>query len=282
MLLTEIASSCIRSGSALLGLVALAALTGCSAETDVVDEPPVEIVGLGGVSGRILGPNSGAMVAVFAYASDEPECSILEEEGACQLVLCDTPYTDPRPGPFPDAGVITVTAAGSFTLTPDSSGDYDGESSATPVFEAGAPIHAEAAGGEVPAFALDAVAPSPLTLVAPDLGTVPSLDRTEPLTVGWEGASAGEAITSVMASYQLTSGGRARGVVCRAPADAGEVVMPADLLGELGTGDATFFLGSLVVAPTTIEGWQLALSVELVGLQPSHGGGFADGLVTLE
>lgn len=119
-------------------------------------------------------------------------------------------------GTAPNAGVLALTASGTpfGSLTPDAnSGLYPPLNNAT--WSPGQTLAVTAAGATVHAFSGSVVAPTPVTVTSPAVGTFPfpTVSTQSALQVTWQGGSAqtsGQSKTLVVVSNQ----DRSRSVVC--------------------------------------------------------------------
>ncbi|HWQ56216.1 MAG TPA: hypothetical protein VN442_21190 [Bryobacteraceae bacterium] len=108
------------------------------------------------------------------------------------------------PGPFFTAGTWRVASAGGATVTP---------------FDASLPV------------------PPPLRWINRD--SITSIDRSVDQAITWEpdGYSPTDVMTATLTSgaFQVDGTARATGMICRAPASAGRLTLPAELLRDLPT-----------------------------------------------
>lgn len=107
----------------------------------------------------------------------------------------------------------------------------------THLFNSGDVLTMSAAGGEVPAFSGNVVAPGTLTLTSPDSQTcLPgfpascTLDRSSPLTVTWSGGVSGTAIVMLEVNTDRYTPNQ---VSCTVPAATGSLTIPAAALATL-------------------------------------------------
>jgi hypothetical protein len=283
-----ISFSCL--GGSIIALAAIVSLCGCaaSAETSRCGDDGAGATDAGGGSGPgsggggsggdegIVGYGSalalrsgyqnGSAFAQFRYAEDTNGITTLQELDGCVVYEFVLPAVAPT---RPDAGSIELSVGSTvIDLEPDPYGNYALYSATMPLFQGGETSAVAAAGADVPSFTLDTVAPHRVTVVAPDLSQGLVIDRALPLAVAWQGASTGDVHVRLTTQDVEPS----KGVECSAPVEAGELTISPEILGELPPGSTGFGVGIQSSAVTTVEGWRVALAIEIDALAP---GGFA-------
>lgn len=174
-----------------------------------------------------------------------------ETDGDCVAYVCGPTPPPVDSGAPTDAGV-RVTQAGVVTLSgaripagtklsPGADGKYPPLSLAgLDAWSGGESLVVSAAGGEVPAFSGNVIAPAPsVTLSAPAVSPTVKVDvdRSKPLSVSWTGAGAG---TLTVSTTGTMTGGGSASVTCRFDASKGAGQMPAKLLSKLPAGTGSF------------------------------------------
>lgn len=208
-----------------------------------------------------------------------PSCQS-EVAGDCTSYVCG-PAPAQDAGPPVDAGklaenagVITISGAkipAGTTLTPGATGAYAPLTRTDlDAWVGGETIKVSAAGGSVPAFTGDLVAPSPASsLTAPVLAAAPAkteIDRAKPLAVTWSGATAG----TIGFTLAATSGGGSVTVQCRFDASKGAGSVPASLLAKLPASDGS--LGTSITSNTLVKAGSYNVSLVATSFVKSGAG----------
>lgn len=208
-----------------------------------------------------------------------PTCQS-EVAGDCTSYVCG-PAPAQDAGPTVDAGklaenagVITISGAkipAGTTLTPGATGAYAPLTrSDLDAWAGGETIKVSAAGGSVPAFTGDVVAPSPASsLTSPVLAAAPAkteIERGRPLPVTWSGATAG----TIGFTLAATSGGGSVTVQCRFDASKGAGSVPASLLAKLPASDGS--LGTSITSNTLVKAGSYNVSLVATSFVKSGAG----------
>ncbi len=178
-----------------------------------------------------------------------------------------TVYTGSPPGmqladyAYESAGTLSIAgAAGSWNLEPKQSGDeiyYSTELAPGTELQLGAAYDVSATGGDFPAFDAPKGLPMPpeMQLTSPALGDPFSLGGD--FTVTWSG---GDPATEVWLFLLVDGPNEQRGqLICLADND-GSFTMPAELVDQLPSGDATFRLQQVVKHLVDIEQRTISLT----------------------
>ena len=161
-------------------------------------------------------------------------------------------------GPLPNAGDVTFTVTGRSTpivlRAPTDGGFYAPYSGVGEhVFNGGETVVVTAAGGSIPAFSANLIAPTRPTVLStgvPDGGLV---DRNQHLTVTWSGATNSEVIVSVIGS---NIGGGITTIDCTYPGSVGSGTVLSSVLQLLPVGSTCIFgIGVITSRPTTAGTW---------------------------
>lgn len=179
----------------------------------------------------------------FAFAdittspwTTERNCKWQQMGRGCRLLTCDTAIESPKL----DAGTINMTGTESTVdLTADAAGNYMGSLLETPLWnEAGDPVKISYSGLRHP-VALTLAGP-PRALALTELPS--TIDRGEPLSMTWPSvAQHGALVRMFLYSYEnmpFPDGSSLSKVAieCVAPLHAGELRVPARVLGRLPAG----------------------------------------------
>lgn len=264
-----------RAGLVLLAGVAFGCSNGVGVTTQRLDtgggdcdadgQCPPPIIGTGTISTVIESfTHAGQPVAISSVTAGfslvtttvPGGCAATTTMGQCRLYDCPIPVRrTPVIPPARSAGTLTFDgAAVPIALAPDAHdlyGYYDNQSAL--VWSGGDTLTVTASGADVPPFQLSAVAPSLVTMTAPETPNARlTLDRTQDLTVSWSGGVTG----TVQLALDANTATRLTEIVCEAPAAEGSVVVPQAALA------------TLLAAPTT-RWWSLT---NIANVQQQVGG----------
>jgi len=156
-----------------------------------------------------------------------------------------------------------------MSLTPGAYG-YQTVSGAVALFDGGATVRFVAPGNAngAPAFDVSLVAPSSVSVTAPDFvqGTV-AVSASQDLAVAWSGSSA----ASVTA--QLSAGTSGSSVIarCTFSGSSGSGVVPTAALTAVRNAGSTasILISSESRTTKTPDGWNIAFSLQSYGIVPS-------------
>jgi hypothetical protein len=159
------------------------------------DAPAIDAAGPRRVADSILFVQRGGSVTIrFSDQPDGPGSCLSEPVAGCEIQTCMTGAVVP---PRPDAGLVSVTPAETSgqSYLPDDSGTYPGSPAVS--WSDGEPLTIAAAGGEVPAFAVDLTGPGDVASVVSPAYPNPTVARDQALLVEWTGAESLVAIAIV-------------------------------------------------------------------------------------
>ncbi len=209
-------------------------------QVQVAPDPGTATTGVASILGKVASGPTPASV----------QWELVQEVGDCSLEKPKVPFCDPACGSdvcvadgvcqaYPtakDAGEVRVTgvktADGSsdFTLL-RVAGSYQPPGSiklAFPPFEEGAPIRFEAAGAEIPAFAIDGAGIAPLVVT----GDAPAIEPEKPLTLTWEPAADPDA-SVLRVKLDISHHGGTKGMIECETRDTGSLTIDAGLVQDL-------------------------------------------------
>jgi hypothetical protein len=204
-------------------------------------------------------------VVPFPWLRPQTQCDGYEEIGNCGI-----PRRCPRPEPPPpsdvpppiDPGQITVAGV---PLVFDPSQNWS-SASFSPLLPLGEPIGFTVAGSrDIPAHDGEFVLPAAITVLEPDTSTQVVVDRSRNLVVRWVPTDSGNVTAGIYDDFDPYVS-----VSCTAPAAAGEMEIPSEVLAmlpdstALENGQASFivFRDGLV---TTVEAGSFTVRITAVG-----------------
>ena len=182
-------------------------------------------------------PHSWSVFAAYEPTTDNSTC-VSTTYGACVLEECAHPSMGTAmTGGLVPAGTITITAGQRVvTLTPNALNGYMFAESSESLVEAGQTIAFAVAGaGAIPPHTGSVVAPYPVTVTTPALGSDVAIDRTKTFPLAW---SNGKPDDSVVALFVASAPGsqETQIVNCTFDAASGGDVVPIELLSKLPVG----------------------------------------------
>lgn len=214
----------------------------------------------------------GGLGAAFRTGA-APAVAPVATVGPCEIRSTDEESDLLEAGPSLDAGAITVAiAAETHTLTHDGTGyTSDADAGRQEFFAAGDMVSFTVAGGDdVPANSGTLTAPAAPVITAPDWTPLNGPDRSEPLTVAWEGTGGVALYINLLPVTVFPEPGVAEGnsITCAVP-DTGSYTIPAEALEYLpeggGFGPQTVALtvvrAESVTQPLSATGGSLVLNV---------------------
>ncbi len=231
-----------------------------------VEEPP-ELGGLVQIGEVHMNTFDMWMVgagAGFALPSERTAPTPIATYGFCNVFEQEEPGAG---APVRDGGSIQVTGGVyDFDLTM-ASGGYAASIPRTvdDLFAGGETMHVQAEGGpDVPAFALDVVAPAPIDVLSPCLSCGLDVDRALEWSITWTPGAEGEV------HLELSGGGVA--VACVAPDAAGALTVPVEALAHLPatangmlmfkrTGRAQTSAGDVALVTAEIDSTQCSMGM---------------------
>lgn len=237
-----------------------------------------EYVGYGAVYGNSYPSGSSFVSASFTLARSAT-CTT-EESGDCKYIECATEATTELE--YRSAGAVTITGGlREVTLEPDAADEYAFDNNGmSELFTGGETLTVTAEGGDVPAFQLEATAPSVVTLSAPELMPLMVVDRSADLDFAWTGGEAG----NVVAVVGITRPDRVTNVICTFEASSGSGTIPASMLSNLDpmeTGDVAAVVATVTSEEQTDAGdWQVSFTLATNAL--TQGGTVASVPATVE
>lgn len=218
--------------------------------------------GGGGTGGNepVDGPIGEISIGLYNYLPDLPatlidatfdpaaRCERIAAEGSCELLRCGG-------GATLDAGSLAL-AGGELPASLDLvAGSYHEDIDGYLV-ESGDTVAVTGPGtAEVPAFELGATMPAAAAATAPDF-TAESIPAASDLAVAWTG---GEGEAQVTLDGAEDDQGLAERLRCSAPASAGQLSVPAGLLGQMTPGDVFFSLRTVARDEVSLDEWTFAL-----------------------
>ena len=242
-------------------VIAAMMMSGCSdgsggAKTDAPAAQPSSVVSVIQLQG------TSYAAADASFGSQPANSTTLGTVGACTAI--ETAMDSSTRGL--SAGVVTVTTdLATATLVPSGNSPmYVGAPLPRPPFSPGATVSASATGSsDVPAFALDASAPSDIEgYIAPS-----SISRSAGYTGTWTAGNGQD----VLLTIRVSQGGTDDVLQCDIP-DTGSYAVPASALGYLGTGSgstrATMQLRRSSTATDSVSGVELLVTTAVTAQVP--------------
>jgi len=216
---------------------------------------------------------AASLIAAFYDQSPNPLNGTSETVGACEV---RTHRFDGPDGGFPkykNAGKLTLSGGAfplSLALGP---GGYSAVSdSEKALFEGGETLTFAAVGAsDVPAFSVDLVAPSHVTVTAPVIipGQKLELDKTTPFTLEWSGESAGQIEVVLSGPQQLPEPQTT--IICRFDVAAGAAEIPVEALAKVAlSGTGTMSVNAVSRVDHVAEGWgPVKIQADIAALKSS-------------
>jgi hypothetical protein len=194
----------------------------------------------------------GGVQGGYAYAGFSNGSCTSVTQGPCQVQTCAA-----NPSQV-SAGAVSVTGTNlAVMLQPQANGMYSSvTASPTQLFNEGATLTVNAAGGVVPAFNGSLTAPSRVLITTPaqGAGTI-SVDRTKGFTVAWSGSSAGDVVV-----YLDGGAGRGTQLTCQFAASGGTGTIPAAALQLLPAGSGGYSMSTETSSTVRAGDWAVQLS----------------------
>ena len=189
------------------------------------------------------GPSTDAVVFYEATAGEVGDCKShvgFPSPGQCVIETC---AIDAPVHPRPAVGVVTFSSGPlSLAAAPHPDGNYPTASLAGALWNPGAMVDIEAAGGDVPTFNEALAGPVHIDLVNPPESFI---DRTSGLSVVWDKTEA----PLVAISVRTHSGPV---LVCRFNGASGSAFVPPSMLAAVPQGAATLWIAS--ISETSVQG----------------------------
>lgn len=186
-------------------------------------------------------PKAVGLFYLRADASESSDCEVTARSGPCRLWTCgESAYvTSPSPKLLNVGSVQVSSSTESLELTRDTSGVYRQEEPPAALWQTKDTLTLEIEGSSKfePITAI-LRAPLPLTVTAPEApaDTPLVMDATSDLQLAWSAPLTGSVILAISAETVEADGAEpilTPGIDCEFPADAGEGLLPADLLQQL-------------------------------------------------
>lgn len=230
---------------------------------------------------NVGGNPSASYSATAAFTPPRAPTAECEQQsaGGCWIYSC--PVEGAPPAGAPDAGVITLVAgAKTVTLTPSATGLYAPASDDEALWAAGQTLTVSAAGGEVPSFDMNVVAPAIVNVTAPAFPASPAqlvVPKANPLNVTW---SSGGAAGYVSVYAGRTEGNTSVTVSCAFVAADGQGTIAPEALALIPSGVNGFVqVVSGNTATVTRPEWTITLNAGSLGATAT---GSASALATFE
>ncbi|MBS2032925.1 MAG: hypothetical protein JST54_33945 [Deltaproteobacteria bacterium] len=242
--LTALAVGCTGSSSSDGGTGTTSSTTGTTSGTTGGTGDAGFGIGVVNVVQQILDDGSGGtQITVLATADLSLQvasegCTHRDMPPSCTIIVC--------PSALPDGGVVAeapATNAGTITIsTSDSAaapgpieivpidGGYSKAVLGTEFFESGDTITFVAGGGPVPAFQGTVTAPSPISLIPPNVDGGPIIDRANDFSIDWD------VVGPPNGQVQLTVANGLTSARCVFDASAGTGTIPAAVLQQVPAG----------------------------------------------
>ena len=174
------------------------------------------------------------------------------KDGSCTIYTCSSPNPSADAGALPpqaSAGTISLSGAlEALTLTPKADGSYGFLGGSKLMWKDKAQLTLTASGGKVPGFSATLDGAGPLLVLTPNMGpaTPLTLNRNQPFSLTWSGASVGTATVSLARSLQNAATTDSVSVSCTYPASAGAATIPTSTLLKIpaaGNGSINVYAG---------------------------------------
>lgn len=209
------------------------------------------------VSSSPGGPTNAT--AFFSKVSPVPDggsnCT-LTTDGRCIIQACK-PDGGGSTHRFQSAGTIAITG-GSVPATLSWSVDagyYQGFFNGG-YFFTGSQLTITAAGDSVSAFSASVMPPSPMVVALPPVssGAKRQVNRTQPLSVTWTGASAGSVVISLQTNLPYTAY-----VICTVPASDGNATIVPSVLAHLTPGEGFLMVSQQSTTEVQAGDWPISV-----------------------
>ena len=218
------------------------------------------------------GQKSSTMTAMFLDQIPSPFVAKLTNFGPCEVRTYSKSTAGTSKLSFQQAGAILVSGGAKDALMePGPNKQYAGWQSANEaIFVGGETLTFAAAGGTLPGFKATLVTPAHVTVTAPTYsrGNKLKVDRSQDLSVKWQGDSSGELVFKIggppAADLPSTN------VTCRFPAGDGEGAVPKAALSAI-EGFGTGVMSARMEATTKVQAgdWgQVEITANCDGLTP--------------